>query len=309
MPKISVLIPAYNVERYLPKCLDSVLSQTFDDFEVILINDGSTDGTGKICDDYAARDSRIKVYHQDNKGISATRNLCLQYAVGEYIQFVDSDDWIEPNMLEVMYNKARISNSDVVECFFYLETANASEPYYFCHSKKEDSLNDSIAGKWAVLWRHMFRTSLLRGNRIEFPKGIDGGEDYFFVVKSLVFSNKIASCEKFLYHYNYTNENSFIHKKSLKKTLYQYSATSLVENFLQQENLIEKYAMPLVVRKSNVKVSLIRVSFMKTYNIYSDVDLWSFIHTKWFKLKLLFGVSFLMNKFTFRRNLRDDKKR
>lgn len=298
MPKISVLIPAYNVERYLPKCLDSVLSQTFDDFEVILINDGSTDGTGKICDDYAAKDSRIKVYHQDNKGISATRTLCLQYAAGEYIQFVDSDDWIEPNMLEMMYNKARISDSDVVECFFYLESANASDPYCFCHSKREDFLNDSIAGKWAVLWRHLFKKAFLIRLGISFPKEIDGGEDYYFVTKSLLLADRVESCEQLLYHYNFNNENSFIHRGSFEKKIYQYSATMLVEDLLKQKKVLQMYESSLNYRKYIVKKELLKCSIKRSYKYYPEIDLKSIKYSAGVKQKVRFLFSYFLNKLT-----------
>lgn len=298
MPKISVLIPAYNVERYLPKCLDSVLSQTFDDFEIILINDGSTDGTGKLCDDYAARDSRIKVYHQSNKGISATRELCLQYASGDYIQFIDSDDWVEPDILEIMYSMAQASNSDVIECSFYLETANASKPFCFNHSKKEDFLNDSIAGKWAVLWRHFFKKTFLVGQGISFPKGIDGGEDYYFVTKSLLLSDRVKSCEKPLYHYNFNNENSFIHRGTFERSFYQYSATTLVENLLRQNNMLRMYEISLNYRKYVVKRDLLKCSIKRSYKYYPDIDLTSIKYSAGVKQKIRFLLSYFLNRLT-----------
>lgn len=102
MPKLSIIVPVYKVEQYLHKCLDSILSQTFTDFELILIDDGSPDRCGEICDEYAAKDDRIIVIHQKNKGVSAARNAGLDIARGEYIGFVDSDDWIDPKMYESM---------------------------------------------------------------------------------------------------------------------------------------------------------------------------------------------------------------
>src|SRR5690606_27273688 len=97
MPKVSVIIPVYNAEKYLRECIDSVLAQTFDDFELLLINDGSTDGSGKICDEYAQKDARVKVFHKENGGVSSARNLGLDNAKGEWITFIDSDDWIGEN--------------------------------------------------------------------------------------------------------------------------------------------------------------------------------------------------------------------
>ena len=116
MPELSIVVPVYKVEKYLPKCIDSILAQTFRDFELILIDDGSPDNCGAICDDYAARDSRIKVIHQENAGVSAARNAGLDIATGTYLGFVDSDDWIEPEMYETMIATAKEKQVDVVVC-------------------------------------------------------------------------------------------------------------------------------------------------------------------------------------------------
>lgn len=102
MPQISVIVPVYNAERYLHRCVDSILSQTFSNFELLLINDGSKDSSGAICDEYAAKDPRVRVFHKENGGVSSARNLGLDNACGEWIAFVDSDDWISENYLESM---------------------------------------------------------------------------------------------------------------------------------------------------------------------------------------------------------------
>ena len=116
MPELSIIVPVYKVEKYLPKCLDSILAQTFTDFELILIDDGSPDRCGDICDEYAAKDDRLIVIHQENKGVSAARNAGLDIARGEYIGFVDSDDWIEPEMYETMLATAKESEAEIVAC-------------------------------------------------------------------------------------------------------------------------------------------------------------------------------------------------
>ena len=118
---LSVIIPVYNVEPYLEKCLDSVLKQTYKDMEILIIDDGSTDRSGAISDEYAAQDSRIRVFHTENRGLSAARNLGLDNAVGGYIGFVDSDDWIEPDMYEVLLKKAEETGADIVECGVFKE--------------------------------------------------------------------------------------------------------------------------------------------------------------------------------------------
>lgn len=116
MPELSIIVPVYKVEKYLPRCIDSILAQTFGDFELILIDDGSPDGCGRICDEYARKDKRIVVIHQKNMGVSAARNAGLDIARGRYIGFVDSDDWIEPRMYEVMMDAIRENGADMAVC-------------------------------------------------------------------------------------------------------------------------------------------------------------------------------------------------
>ena len=114
-PKISIIIPVYNVERYLQQCIDSILTQTFTDFELLLIDDGSTDGCSAICDEYAEKDDRIRVIHKPNSGISSTRNRGIDEACGEWLIFLDSDDaWANPNCLQKLYSYTKKLNLDLV---------------------------------------------------------------------------------------------------------------------------------------------------------------------------------------------------
>lgn len=119
MPVISIIVPVYNVEKYLPKCIDSILAQTFTDFELILVDDGSPDRCGEICDEYAGKDSRIVVIHKENGGQSSARNMGLDIARGEYIGFVDSDDYIAKDMYETLYNNLVNNNADISICGIY----------------------------------------------------------------------------------------------------------------------------------------------------------------------------------------------
>ena len=122
MPKISVIVPVYNVEKYLHRCVDSILAQTFTDFELLLINDGSKDSSGVICDEYAAKDSRVLVFHKENGGVSSARNMGLDNAKGEWISFVDSDDWVEKEYLETLYQDGEF---DFVTCYWNVLENNA----------------------------------------------------------------------------------------------------------------------------------------------------------------------------------------
>lgn len=116
MPELSIIVPVYKVEKYLPKCINSILNQVFEDFELILVDDGSPDRCGAICDEYSAKDSRIKVIHQNNQGVSAARNTAMNTASGTYIGFVDSDDWIKPDMYQTMIRCAKQNHADIVIC-------------------------------------------------------------------------------------------------------------------------------------------------------------------------------------------------
>lgn len=118
MPQLSIIIPVYNVEQYLQRCINSILNQTFTDFEAIFINDGSPDNCGKILDEYAEKDNRIVVIHQDNQGVSAARNAGIRIAQGVYLGFVDPDDFIESTMYEKMIDLMVTNNSDIVCCRF-----------------------------------------------------------------------------------------------------------------------------------------------------------------------------------------------
>lgn len=122
MPKVSVIVPVYNVENYIRKCLDSIISQTLKDIEIILVDDGSEDNSGKICDEYAEKDSRIIVIHQKNNGLSNARNTGLNIASGEYIGFVDSDDYIKSEMYSEMYQTAEKTDADMVLCNYSYDT-------------------------------------------------------------------------------------------------------------------------------------------------------------------------------------------
>ena len=114
IPKISVIIPVYNTEKYLRRCIDSVLAQTYQDFELLLIDDGSKDSSGAICDEYASQDTRVRVFHKENGGVSSARNLGLDHARGEWITFVDADDWMADDMLQQMLDTADAEGADVV---------------------------------------------------------------------------------------------------------------------------------------------------------------------------------------------------
>ena len=212
MPKISVIVPVYNVEKYLARCIDSILDQSFADFEVILVDDGSPDKSGEICEYYKAQDNRIVVIHQNNEGQASARNRALDIAKGEYISFIDSDDYVHPDMFSTLIRIITESKSDLV-LFGY--TKGIEEKVYWERNEQIDYqtwngkafLNDCILndknGCW-ILCDKLFNRKCFKG--ISLPVGRIF-EDNAVVYKILYNATRIATTESVLYYY-YQNEKS-----------------------------------------------------------------------------------------------------
>lgn len=188
-PKISVIVPVYNVEKYLRRCIDSILSQTFSDFELLLIDDGSKDKSGDICDEYVAKDVRVKVFHKANAGVSSARNLGLDKAKGEFIFFVDSDDFLDKTHLE-NYSKD-IDNFDLIFQGYKLveeTTEKVMEKKTFPETETvdfESSMNVmegifSLGNFFGPTWNKIFKASIISENEIRFKEDVDLREDEIF---------------------------------------------------------------------------------------------------------------------------------
>lgn len=225
MPQVSVIVPVYKAERYLRRCVDSILSQTLEDLEVILVDDGSPDTCPQLCDFYSKKDLRVRVIHQKNAGVAAARNKGLEAAVGEYITFVDSDDYIEPSMYSAMMKIAKEYNSDVVMCDCLKEYSDHAEPYthdirpgfytreelekeYYPHLLMMENLEyPATISNWLCMFRN---TPALAGIRYEV--GIRYSEDLLFGAQLLRQANSfyyMKDCN--LYHY-FMNDQSATHK-------------------------------------------------------------------------------------------------
>ena len=211
IPIISIIVPVYNVEKYLNRCIDSILNQTFTDFELILIDDGSPDNCGVICDEYAKKDKRIKVIHKENGGLSSARNRGLDVAKGNYIGFVDSDDYININMYECLYNAIIKNNSDISICNFMrvkeervnTERNNIEKEYNYTNLEYIEEL---YKGNHVVTpaWNKLYKKNIF--NNIRYPIGRIY-EDAFIIHEILYNIKKITYIDSYLYYY-YLSENS-----------------------------------------------------------------------------------------------------
>ena len=240
---VSVIIPSYNREKTIARAVNSILNQTFNDFELILVDDGSSDDSGKICDEYAEKDMRVRVIHKQNGGVSSARNIGIEAARGEYICFVDSDDYLEKDYLEVLLEtKRKYPDFDNIWCGFYTVRdyyKNKKETVVAEKDKNYSFYNLSgimdLCEKWLVQmpWNKLFETKKVKENNILFPPELSLGEDYIFNLRYLDCTNgKIVVINKPLYDYLRDG------KESLDNKYYP----NLLEIYRRLNSETEKYA-------------------------------------------------------------------
>ncbi|MCX2534401.1 glycosyltransferase family 2 protein [Plesiomonas shigelloides] len=214
MPKVSVILPVYNAERFIEKTITTLMHQTLNDVEFIVIDDGSTDDSFNIINHtincYPQRKHQVNLIHRDNRGVAETRSEGILLAQGDYITFIDSDDWVEPDWLELMYNKAVDDNSDIVVCNYFREDANNTVTVNQEVSNCSDEcianlLLDKISN---CNWNKLVSRALFLENKILFDKKYSLGEDFLVTLKVFISAKKISLIRKPLYHYNLTNLSS-----------------------------------------------------------------------------------------------------
>lgn len=230
MPKVSIIVPVYNVEKYLDQCMQSLLNQTLNDIEIIMVDDESPDNCPKLCDEYAKYDSRIKVIHKKNGGLGLARNSGIEIATGDYIAFVDSDDYVEKTMFEIMYKKAQKNKSDIVYCNNYMyhselgSITKSNAPLNYDETFKgrdviEEVLKNMIASSlnassdrkyYMSVWRGIFKKEAVNGIRFVSEREYLS-EDILYQVKALQHANSVTIISDYLYYYR-ENLSSLTHK-------------------------------------------------------------------------------------------------
>ncbi len=208
---ISIIIPVYNVVEWLDQCMDSVINQTFTDFEVLLIDDGSTDGSDLKCDDWFQKDKRIRVFHKKHEGAWISRNFGIQKAEGKYLAFVDSDDWIDKQYIEKLYDRARKTDADIVGCDFWRFNNQTKEKSYrasYGHMGKEYSLQENIIYGEFVMWAYISKKTIWTENKIILPDCLGASHAVFILF--LILGTKIAHVHEALYYYRRLRKGSLL---------------------------------------------------------------------------------------------------
>ncbi|MCR2823822.1 glycosyltransferase family 2 protein [Lederbergia panacisoli] len=261
--KISVIVPVYNVEEYLPKCIESIINQTYTNLEIILVNDGSTDKCGEICNHYELVDKRIQVIHKKNGGLSDARNEGLNAATGKYINFIDSDDYIHKEYYEALINLMVENNADITQCQF-IKVYERNETKYNNDTNNDDINKDAIVLNniealnnlynnnyvpTVVAWNKLYKKELFAD--IRFPKG-KIHEDEFTMYKLLFSSKKVAITPKGLYYY-LQRGNSIMGENFNPKRLNILEAYSNQIEFYSKKKLFDLKLKAVLKQESNLR--------------------------------------------------------
>lgn len=274
---ISVIVPVYNVEKYLERCVESILNQTYSKLEIILVDDGSTDSSGSKCDILAKRDKRIKVIHKKNGGLSDARNYGLNIATGDYILFVDSDDWIEKNMVEYLINLILETEADISVCG-YFEDYNNSEGV-ICSKDVDEKIyvyNSNVEALYAlnyygesigtVSWNKLYKMSIF--DQLRFDKG-RLNEDVFLTPKLFYQAKRVTVSTKKLYHYIVSRPDSIMNQSLTEKNLDLISAFYSNFCFFMDKNE-KKYAYIYWFKYYGAMIDMYCKFYMIHNNIISE---------------------------------------
>lgn len=238
MPKISVIVPVYNAEKSLKRCVDSLLAQIYTDFELLLVDDGSTDRSGVICDEYATLDSRIRTFHKPNGGVSSARNLGLDNARGIWITFADADDYVENNMLKRLIQKITEEKAEIIIANYFEETHKRSiEVQQNLHSlTSHELISDLLQGNLiGSTCNKLFTKRQFVDNNIHFPENIDYCEDLIVVVQLIKLNPKIVFLPEAFYHYDTSSSESITRKYTKQLYKHQKKAAIYLKEILGPE--------------------------------------------------------------------------
>ena len=268
MPKVSIIVPVYNVERYIDKCLESLVNQTLEDIEIIIVNDGSTDNSKEIIEKYKKQyNDKIIYLEKQNGGLSDARNYGIPYAKGEYIAFLDSDDYVNIKMYEKLYNKAIENNSDIVECDFYWKYPNK----LILDTRNEyKDINDMITNGRVVVWNKLYKRKIIYDKNIMFTKGVRY-EDIDFFYKLIPEINKLDYIKEPLVYY--VQRKTSISKKQSEKNGDIFIVLDNVIDYYKSNNLYDKYKSEIeyMYVRFLLASSFLRIVKIKDKNIREEL--------------------------------------
>ncbi len=289
MPKVSVIVPVYNVEKYLKKCLDSLINQTIQDIEIIVVNDGSKDNSEEIIKEYEKNNPEKIVYlKKENGGLSDARNYGIPYAKGEYIAFLDSDDYVELDMYEKMYELAKKENSDMVECDFYWEYPNKTKiDIGQIYSNQKEMLQKARV----VAWNKLIKRSILEESKVQFPKGYRY-EDVEFTYKLIPYLKKVSFAKEPFIHY-IQRENSISNVQN-ERTKEIFEVLEHVIEYYKEKGIYKEFEKELEYTYARILLcsSLLRIVKIKDKKIRNRLikETWENLNSKfpnWKKNKIL----------------------
>ena len=239
---ISIIVPIYNIEKFLPCCIDSILAQTFSEWELILVDDGSKDTCGSICDEYATKDGRIRVIHKPNGGLASARNSGLAMASGEGVMHLDGDDWIEPEMLELLLRKGEETGADIVMGDFLFAYPDRDVPYRLpdWDDCKTTSLNRYITSVWTCVWGGIHRRSLYEEHQLQSPQGVTCCEDFHLIVRLCYFARKVVNMHRPFYYYR-QQEGSVMHNLNKRTEQDEQWVYQDIIRFFKEQGVYDDY--------------------------------------------------------------------
>lgn len=303
MPKVSIIIPVYNAEKFISKCLDSVLNQSLREIEVFCIDDGSTDKSWEILQRYAKKDERLTAIQQVNSGAAIARNKGLKRATGEYIGFVDADDSIDENYFEELYRTAIDSNADISRAFVKVKFDNEnlvsqirmdvdSYERFYNDEGKEAVESDKLKLR-AVIWLSIYRTSFLRENNITFVAKLRTGQDSVFNLYASYYANKIVHTQNRVYYYRLVRDDSLM-------TQFNYSSSGLLSRALVLQEVVSfinskhDYNKDAYIEKVTGALNFIldRAANVKGDKTFTDIS--RIMTATWSKIKYKDGIKEFM---------------
>lgn len=299
-PVVSIIVPVYNLKKYLSRCIESILLQSYKNYECILVDDGSVDGSSEICDIYAKKDSRIKVIHKENGGVSNARNVGIEMSIGKYVCFIDGDDWVDKTLLdkavlliEKMHSQIIGWGMRVYDGYSFVSDYYSEQPVFLYKEEK-------IFPEWFNSpCTKMYLRSLIIDNKIRFPEGISLAEDLCFNYQCYSYVNEIPQIQETLYNYFSKRPDSAVQSISMEKIKQEIKSIGILSDFFKNEQR-DIFISSLVEREKNAKTkffykALSYEDVKEFYGVFPEIsiDVYGFKNkVKYFCIKIHFTLPF-----------------